>query len=63
MILRKLSEVVGASYADLRESLNWWREGKLFLGRAAETGPQHQRAMVVAILTELERQTDTTGGA
>lgn len=56
MILRKLDEVEGASLADLRASLEWWRERKLFLGRAAETGPRHQLAMIAAIKEELTRQ-------
>ncbi len=56
MILRSLGEVEGAAYADLRESLAWWIEGKLFIGRAAKTGPRHQIAMIAAIQAELKRR-------
>ena len=58
MILRKSSDIPGATDADLRESLAWWSTGKLFIGRAAETGPRHQVAMIAALRAELRRRGD-----
>ena len=62
MILRKLSEISGASHADLKESLVWWLKPKFFLGRTSESGPQHQKAMIAALTAELRRirKTDET---
>jgi len=56
VILRKIGEVAGATHSDLLESLVWWQGTKLFLGRAALTGPRHQLAMIAAIKAELHRR-------
>ena len=55
MILRTLSEIAGASHSDLRESLSWWRESKMFLGQSTVRGQRHQLAMITAIKDELRR--------
>lgn len=56
MILKKVHEVEGAAYNDLRLSLAWWRQKRHLLGRASEMGPSVQLAMIQALETELRRR-------